>query len=677
MLKGMQLERLRKRQGMSLIVVMVVLLVLVGGGTFMLQRATRQRYIEAHRATSGRIAQELAESGLNLGFEALRQGSLDPSTELHALLIQSPRSDLEGVSLPLSLAPLQDLVAALEDEAAAELTLELFDLKGFQDGPDFRGLRDDPHEKSGRLSLTTRATVRGTTRVFRAHRPFKVIQTRVPLLSKFTLFLRDQGPSPVNLLGLDRLKPDQPMRGPDGPGSPLVLVHREDRLPTVAEGLFHDLSSLFGDLAPDQGGLVFLGGTAPWNLNLVHGTGVGRFDELFHLRRTRYQMPAEVDPSRVEFPLFFGFYDGVLEGPVFHPPGLPKDILTRGDGSEVPPETSALHLFGDVADVSPTVVLGPVFRSYVFLKLLDGLWFPHLSPAEFAGVAPESFPGDYSAYARHMAQVVQEPYNRSVDFIRTNSETLEGDGHVRTDPQAVAIPGPTLLPEALTRLQPVSASDPHFLYPDPEDAARTRVRLLRPPGDLPEAELFRGDPQDFDGATLESLLLARVVEEYASLEELQAKRFRAGILEIQGVTRIQAPEITLGKTNLGDSGILVVDGDIHLEDFVQKYHDTEPSALVSLQGSIHVKTQAPIQAHLVALRGQVHFATATVDIHGALAADHLDFSQLSRGFARKRISYDETLDPTQPEGAFSKLRLFLDPRVGLELSAREEPVPSP
>ena len=76
--------------------------------------------------------------------------------------------------------------------------------------------------------------------------------------------------------------------------------------------------------------------------------------------------------------------------------------------------------------LTPTVVLGPVYRCYVTLRLLDGLWYPHRTASEFAaasGAGP--FAGDYAAYRRCMARVETEAYNRAYDYIVTKKSTTE------------------------------------------------------------------------------------------------------------------------------------------------------------------------------------------------------------------------------------------------------------
>src|SRR5690606_7445894 len=149
------------------------------------------------------------------------------------------------------------------------------------------------------------------------------------------------------------------------PASPLVLYHRTEQVPGLDQGRFLPLADVHAETDPDQGGLVYLGGEDPWYLQLVHGVGAGVYEELFHLRRARYLYDSQLPGVTKEVGMTFGLYDGILESDKFFSVRKPRNYPRAGGRHEdVSDRTSALHLYGDVFNVQPTVVLGPVFRSY-------------------------------------------------------------------------------------------------------------------------------------------------------------------------------------------------------------------------------------------------------------------------------------------------------------------------
>lgn len=649
------------RRGILLPIV-AFLLLLVVSGSFLLNRAQRQRYVEAHRHTSGSIALQLAESGANAFFAASQRLDL-PGGMMRSLFLESSYEDLEGFRDPIPLPALEALLEFYGDEAEVAVELEFENLRPLQLGESHRGVLQDPREKRGTLTLVSRASFRGVTRTLRISRAFQVVDPRVPVLSKFTLFQREQGDQPLDQLEYERIRPRDPMKANGLAARPVIFFHRPLVFPTVSEGLFHDLKSLFSDFAPDQGGLVFLGGDRPWNLPLVHGSGAGPYDELFHLRRTQYQRPASLPGFETEHWLWFGTYRGILDGPMFHPfADSPHDLRTP-DGLELSDRSPPFHLFGDVGNVSPTVVLGNVFRSYVHLRLLDGRWFPYLEADEFSGVDPPGFGGDYQAYRQFMTRVVHDPYNRSFDYLVTNSETLDPDGTVHVDAETVPlVPPARLVPEGLTRLQPLEEGDRNFLYPDPENPGAPVLRLLRG-GD--GREVFRGSLEDLDAETLEALLAPRVIQRFPNPEAFWKKCLVKGKLELEGVTALDTSELVLENLAIGNAGTLVVSGSIQIRGWIRQTLERHPLTLVSLAGDIEVASPGPIHAHLVALSGTIRFKTDQIHVVGGLAARRIDWASAAKGTKVKWVTYDRSLDPTDPE--MDRLGLFMDQNLGVEI----------
>lgn len=663
------MRRAPARRGVLLPIV-AALIVIIAIGSFMIQRVSRQRYLEAHRYTFAEVAVNLAESGLNVALEHLRETSTTPGSLFHELLIEGAPGDLEGNSVLVSAGVLDRIAARVGDGADLQVTVEL---RGFSPaqpaGGDLRGLVPDPREKSGELAIVARGQYRGVVRSLVAAQRIQVVRVTAPVLSKFTLFLREKGGPEINLLRHDRASYGGALRLDDRPARPLVLYHREERFPAVVDGRFDSLRGIFGDMALDEGGLVYLGGADPWYLNLMHGAGDGTFEEGFHLRRTRYALDGALPGVAQEFGFYFGFYDGVLATPQFGAARSPPGSYPRPAGTGwVTPASSALRLYGDVQNVSPTVVLGPVYRSYLSLRLQDGLWYPFMTEDEFLAspfAADPRFVDGYGGYSRVMAQVVTEAYNRSADFIATNTETLVDGARVEAGETPFA-PASELRGEALTRIGPAAAEDEAFLYPTPPQVASTSVTLRRVMDDGTPEELFRGALEDIDAELLREVLTKRATAIHAEAGEFLEAALHEGQLDSGGIAWVKARELELPALAVGGACMIVVDGSIVLRGGILPNAGGEPLTLVALDGDIRVETDQAVAAHLVALRGRVA-SRGTLEVLGGVAAESLDLAALVRGEGVKGIVYDEDLDPTREASYRKHFRVVLDETVRLTL----------
>jgi hypothetical protein len=650
----------RGRRGFAVAVVagLILLIALV---TFVLQDVSRARYREAHRYAHGEVAMALAESGMNVALEVVAEQALVPGTEVHDALVEAPAEGADRVLQVLEHAVLEDL-AGLFSGATIELGLELRGFRRLLPVGDLRGFVTDGREKVGELALVSRARYRGVTRTLRASRRVRVVQAAAPVLGKFTLFLRRHPGGDLNLLAYDHEDPEAGFRLEGEAASPLVLYHRPERTPAVVDGRFDPLGLVLEDHAPDAGGLVFLGGADPWYLNLVHGVGAHPYEELHHLRRTRYALPTDLPGGTHEYGLTFGFYEGVLDSEKFGAAAGVPGAMQRPSGASISAGTAALHLYGDTDHTTPTPVLGPVFRSYVTLRLLDGLWFPYATPEEFAAFPDrERFGGSYAGYSRLMARVVSEAYNRSYDCMATNLEALGDDGLVTAEGTPF-VPGATLLPEVLGRLGPALDGDRHFLYPRPGQPAPGLASLRR--GGEVDEEVFRGTLEDLDGALVEGVLRARATRVFEDPGELLDALVEPDGAAAAGVYLLERGDLELPELVAAGPVAVVAGGSLVVAGPVQGAGG--PVTLVSLNGDVRVETDEPVAAHLVALRGRVTSRGALV-LTGAVAAETLDLRELVRGGAPKAIQWDPALDPTDPAAYRARFAVHLDSRVHLEM----------
>lgn len=646
-----------------------VLLLLASVAAIMLQHASRQRYREAHRHTSATVAEALAESGLNATLENIWQGVRTQGSLFHDLVKETPAEELDGLETVVESPHLADVLAPLDDAGLA-VTVGFQEVRPFYPVDGLGGIRRDPREKFGQMVVRSVGTYRGISRRYEVVKPFKVVDVSAPVLSKFTLFAREPSETPVNCLAYDRLNPGAAMVYDGRPARPLVLFHRPGAVPTVEADTFHPIAPLLEGVPVDEGGLVFLGGE-PWYLNLVHGSGAGPFDELHHLRRVRMMAPTTIagGEGAMDGRIWFGFYTGVLEAPPLQAGVSSRRAPSRPSGGEVTDLTSALHLYGDIHNVSPTPVLGPVYRSYLLVPLPSGMWLPYLTQAEYSGLGRPPVLAPYATYAEHMTRVVEEPYNRSYDYMRTNTEALEAGGRVRTLEDQPLVPGMGLVPDAMTRLGPAGEGDRFFLYPEAGDPAAGLCRLRRPMV-AGEEDVFRGALADLTPELLARALTAKAVEVVADQAEFDA-RFGSGLLELPGIVRVESGGLRLGKRGIRGAGMVLARGDIEVTGYLSQGDPASTLTLVSLEGNVTVSTGELVQAHLVALAGTAFFPRGQVNILGGVAAGRLDLPSLVNGAEAKWLTYNPDLDPTTEAAYRNHLRFFMDENHGLRIQAEQ------
>lgn len=641
------------------------LVVVVASGAFMLNLAVREQHRDAHRYHFGEVATNVAESGLNLATEHLFQAAVLPGAPLHQALVASRWDEASGASVTLESEHLTDLVGFLGEGASAELSIELRNFRPLLRRVPLRGIAADLREKQGDLAVVCRAEYRGVVRTMVLAKRVKVVDVAAPVVSKFTLFVRERGDEDPNLLRYERTLPEEGYRIGELSARPWVLYHTTDRHPASVDGRFHALADELLDAAPDSGGLVYLGGREPWQLNLTHGAGAGRYEELFQLRRTRYAVEPRVPGFEHEWAMFFGFYEGLFRSEKFGDARSAGDYVGDPRLGRVRDRTAALHLWGDLAYVSPTVVLGPVFRRYVTLRLLDGYWFPTLSEAEFrAHPLRETFGGDYPAYARGMTRVVAEAYNRTWDYVTTNHESLGPGGQVEAG-ETPAVP-PADLAGRVTRVRGAGEEGGAFLYPELGTEFPGVCRLVREVGGEVEP-VFEGTLADLDGSLLADLLTKKAVATVPDEAAFFARHLRGRTLDVPGIVHVTSGGLELGAVNVRAPSMILVEGDVRIVDRIVEVAPRSPLTIVSLNGSIEVVTGAKVDAALVALNGTFR-SKGKLELVGGVAAGRLELPAIVRGEAAKTLTYNEELDPTD-DAYWNRLRVVSDPVRRMYLAA--------
>lgn len=654
-----------------------------------------------HRGLLGEAAYHLALSGVDVALAAVDArmragGALEAARDSLPAALEASTFELDSRAGGSALAA---LVGALDSglEARAVVAVRFRGWTSLYPAG-FRspaGTLADPAEKTGFVEVVSRATCGGVPREVSCHKAARVIRPALPVLPRFTLFVK---------------------RPPEPGALALTEIEKRSAYPAasgrIAPGASHDALVLWNSASAytpggpasgwlDRAGWVFLGSPADgrWVFDLTYGGGAARvegephpepFGEDFLLTRQAMWVTSDAQAAgalrppgqellRAEFDRLVmrtGLHAGLCtEGPLFAklPPGPERGRV------------ASLHLFGSGERPSPTVVLGRVYRrslitSYLGTKAHDRvlpLPYVHAPPgaplapraADWAfAPAPDGTPplsrtrvvrdlfGDrVSAYSRFMSRAVIEPYARSFDHVEKNLTAP-------TAPDAFDPPYALLGVDRLTRrLEPLDG-DPGrkrtFLY---AVDANARVRLLA----ADRRTLFEGDLGEL--APVDLLLPERTTHVF------RAADFRrwtaAGRLRVRGIMALDPaePDLAIDRPlEVEEGGVLVVRGSIDISAPITAAPGARrPLVLVALEGRIRVR--APhVHACLVALgeTGVVERAgDADLEIKGQIAASRLDVASLARGVAAPaRISKSLTYDERSEEPRSSAPAFYMDRR---------------
>lgn len=267
------------RSGVVYVAILIVCVVLLIG-IAIYHISMRQGRMAAYRSLDTQYAHSLARAGANLAQASLASALHDPASPLRQKLTEP----LEGLQAApggiVDLGPPRDLAAdfpAVVDELCAEvpggrgsltsLTARFFvpssQLKRLPSLPlGGKTLQRGGREKAGRLFLECTAVMNTggllgkITQQVVAYEEFRVVHAPVPVLSDFTLFLRDvqngaDERSPANALEATQLGLLDPASG----AVPLVLDNGKKFVQRIAS------SELKPELLREQG-WVFLGGNS-------------------------------------------------------------------------------------------------------------------------------------------------------------------------------------------------------------------------------------------------------------------------------------------------------------------------------------------------------------------------------------------------------------------------------
>ncbi len=673
------------RGGLVLPLVLVLLAVL-GAGVFVVNYLARTQYRRGSSYKWGLEAQAVAEGGARLAqaWIGTPQGR-SALAELGRQLASSGDNRKPATHL-LDLDALQQLTTGRPElELAVRLVLSG---RGAVAAPMAAGVLRDPGEMEGILEIESECLAPGVLRRVRVRQPVRRQHPMPPLVTRFVLLVREssQAARAINCLRYDSVSGVFTDAASGARSLPFVVraapSATEPAPRSVSCVATRDASgkpvscaqALRAQPSPASSGWTYLGGPDSWFLQLTAGAGRATpFEEQRLLRLLPYLVPSPVLGVGFEEKLYSsGFAAGASRLPLLGRPGIRWKSPTTGEVLQ--DTTSLLHLCGDLDGSAPVVVQGPVFRRFLaFSKVRRagaGPFVALVHEPDEAGFAVrrdgfhELTGQGWDAYRQLMARVVEEPYNRCFDHLVTSDEAATTD----EDWQVEAGATPAVPPRLLHGLAPtpmLQLGEPGALYPQPDaEAALTpRIRLFRVNGQVRGAELFRGDPGHIEGTS--AMLRGRATARYPDPRRPTVRSFAEAYirgtadsarLELGGHTvHVTQAALVLPRLRVASGGTLLVEGDVTLEGSIEA-EAGEALAIVSLTGSIRLRSPGPYHAALVAFEGQIRPpAAGGLTIKGCMACRNLDnLEEFTQNPGLKLLEYDPAMDRAEQD-AFERL----------------------
>jgi len=634
------------RQGSALFFVAAVLLVIEALALSFHGRSLDTNRL-ARRAHSRDLSAHLAEAARATAVAALRSDGLRAGTSpfMDLLTTEKDCARLESREVPLPKNWDLEILNQAKAIGATVSTKVRFADVALLDGADL-AFGIDRSEKKGHIEIRVSVTVRSVELSYLYRVPFKAVNLIPPVVSKFTLFVKNPERTDATSAGYNRYRN---FFGGDpvstvGNLLPLVLVNEQ--------GL---------GLAEHVGrGYVFLGGDAPVRLHVTSGSDALRGESFLFQATTEMKEKASggIDPrstellgrySREELDFYLrrsyqGFFVRDASGQDMNAGNRLKKEFASGRTMA----SNLLHLYGSWQRRSPTLVVGAVYRAYAFLTALivdtdrdrqtdavisilpslDWHDYPWQIPLLPRSIESRSHPGqmidvrslksldpsmhdyvhlfgDHQSYVPLMSRIVDdESYNCSYDFAAGYRQGELGAAH--------AFPASAYPCSGRAYKIDLANGEPHF----------------------------RGDLNSLSMSALEGRTVCQVADE----AEFLTRFVRAGHLRLGRVVRIETGELTLpSRLVVDEGGVVMVPGNVTSNGV--KNDSNIPLTLCSLEGSIEINSSyRDHEFSSIALSGGLkNGGRDALVLKGSVAVSSLASDDLKHG---GELAYDPRLDPT-------------------------------
>ncbi len=314
------------RQGFLLMIVLVIGTILLLLGITLHFSMSRQN-ANLHWLANGEIAHFLADAGINSCIRSVREavqssGLLNQGSAVNPLvqLLTRPQPLADTSLMPfLKDTWNADLKAfAAEVDPTAGIKVEVW-LRDFQQTETDQSSWVDPVAKRGYLSIEATGEYRGVRRTLTVKRQIRVGGCLPPVVSKFTLHVKNAGDGGDSRLNI--IRNDYNGNLTDGPRPFICYNHATPDAPFEAKP--YDPAGEADPQVFQKRGWIWLGNQRV-RLNLTSGPGL--FGEIFHYYEVK-------DPSRFQA---VGFVTPIerLPAPFSSPQSLPRDNFQAGQMAE-------------------------------------------------------------------------------------------------------------------------------------------------------------------------------------------------------------------------------------------------------------------------------------------------------------------------------------------------------
>jgi len=582
-----------------------------------------------------------------------------------------------------------ELLRYLEDELnGGELVVKMriFDITPMPLPDKLEGFKPDPIEKSGTVEFTAIGKVGKASRKVRIRKGFKVVMMVHPVLSKFTLFVREMlNNQEINVLELKTNSSDF-----ENGCRPIILNNQgfDETGTNRSFGVVKkpsrefDLSLVtkngFAQLVADSG-WVFLNSKSPqpWMLNLVGGGNRSDYDDRLLLRlglyertdlEAKYHLKNKQTSTGEEITALWESFQGIKSDYYTVRKGAnvlarPDDVLSTKALFGMPspprcpsPKCALIRPFGTGLHFSPTLMFGPVYMQYLVFRGLDvkfdyGAFYPNvlipgfLDESDFASAFyplptvnnilaqfgkfldinnPNNVSSQYSDYSEIMTTIDTRLYLDALDYIFMK----EREGGSMDAPKSATYTTP--LKKMIEETTPSLDIRP---WVGDRGSLQTASGIFGM-----DTPIFAGSLANIKGCRE---FQAKITAVFASFKELEAGFLekKTSQLRLPGIVYIGDTDLILDKDlEITSPGIIICGGNVCIKSAIKSKH---PVTIVSLK-DITVETSQLIEAHLICLMGTFR-ATNGFNIIGGLAACSIDTSNMKTG--EKNITFVSAHDP--------------------------------
>ncbi|MFZ2960595.1 MAG: hypothetical protein WA705_27260 [Candidatus Ozemobacteraceae bacterium] len=602
-------------------------------------------------------------------YSAIGSELCNPKSPLFVKILKARIEDF-----PLAISPVWPTSFAFQNRA--DIPKISCSIQGrINDGsPLENGAWKDPWEKFFAISIQIELSIRsGTlhkmTKLYKFSRLGKIHSLALPIVSKFTLFIKSPEPTDEKSAGYNcfrstidgkALTPNDMKKGVE---APLILCNSSENKMT-------DLK---------KAGFIFLGGDKDVELHLTNGAD-STFGESFHFfpitksegksplydltfLPDSFQKPLSLSSGTVQGKMgiqqtFFGFYDQDNSSP---PNSMNIDGSLGYFFDRISPRTmdsSCIHLFGTIGNPSPALVFGKVSRVFAVFSGLTLDLDQDGRPEGLLSLLKQPLRLQTLTNAEDLWNLVSLP----TSFLSRKTQTsyeLDPSTTMKTifgTPYLYFFYASTLVSEPFNRGYECLTNEKGDFPPAgkfkewkfPGESAEVPFQFLGSNFEIrvPQAEsCFK---LNLDTLSTKDILTHRINETVESQKEFLERFVKDGSLDMKGNTVL----VTKGDLELpanlevANPGIIVVKKDIHLKGDLRKKDKKTLLTLVSSEGNIILDSvNADIQAYLVAIEGSVFPSRKSyVKIFGGVAVKTLEPANWKAGGT---ITYDTEFDFTQ------------------------------